>query len=248
VPLIQGGTHNLNVVAERAEGYNEPLHLSMLYKPRGFGAENEVKLEGDQAETLYRIDATGKTKTGRYPLAVVARGKVNGGEVWVASPFTEIEVTDPYVAGEIEMVAVAQGEAVEVVCTLHQHKPFEGEARARLVGLPANTAATNAVTLTRDANEAVFVVRAAPDSPKGKHRTLFCSIDVPVEGGIITHTIGAYGTLRIDPPRRTEPAPAKAEAEKKAPPEKKPRRLTRLEQLRQQAQGEPPATKEGGEG
>ena len=82
--------------------------------------------------------------------------------------------------------------------------------------------------------EVVFPVTTDPESPTGQHKSLFCSLEVTVNGETIQHTVTDLGTLRIDPPAKKELASAKpAEAPKPAPaPSAETKRLSRLEQLR----------------
>ncbi len=234
-PIIHGGSLDLRIVAKRDEGFNGPIHVKMLYHPTGITSENEVTIPEGQSETTLSINANGNAAARTYPLSVTARADAQRGNVWIASPFTDVEVTTPYLSGSIEMVAVEQGKDVEVVCALDHAKPFAGNAQVRLHGLPPKTETVEAVITTND-TEAVFLVKAQPDSPTGKHKVLFCSVDVPYGDEIIRHSVGALGTLRIDSPRVEVPDPepevvAVVEPEPE-PPKKDEPRLTRLEQLR----------------
>jgi hypothetical protein len=235
VPIVHGGAADIRVIATRDEGFAETIRCKMLFTPPGIGRPEQIEIPGDQAEAIYRVNADGNARPGIYPLIISAAATHNGGETWVCTPPVNLEVKRPYVTGSIDMAAVQQGKEVEVVCTLNQQDPFPGEASIRLVGLPARTS-TESITINTNTVEAVFKVIAEPDSPTGKHKTLFCMLDVPHSSGTIPHTLGALGTLRIDPPPKVEPEQTEPEPEpepepvaEEAPPKK---RLTRLEQLR----------------
>jgi len=236
VPIVHGGAADIRVIASRDEGFAETIRCKMLFTPPGIGRPEQIEIPGDQTEATYRVNADGNARPGVYPLIISAAAAHNGGDTWVCTPPVELEVKRPYVTGSIDMAAVEQGKEVEIVCKLNQQDPFPGEANIRLIGLPARTS-TEAITITTNTAEAVFKVTAEPDSPTGKHKTLFCMLDVPHPSGTIPHTLGALGTLRIDPPPKVEPAEPEPEPEPETvaaeePPKK---RLTRLEQLRQDA-------------
>jgi len=236
VPIVHGGAAEIRVIATRDEGFGETIRCRMLFTPPGIGRSEQIEIPGDQSEAIYRVNADGNARPGIYPLIISAAATHKGGETWVCTPPVNLEVKRPYVTGSIEMAAVQQGKEVEVVCTLNQQDPFPGEASIRLIGLPARTS-TEAITITTNTLEAVFKVTAEADSPTGKHKTLFCMLDVPHASGTIPHTLGGLGTLRIDPPPKDEPAEPEPEPEPEPVKENEPpkKRLTRLEQLREKA-------------
>ena len=151
-----------------------------------------------QTEIVYRVSADGNARPGSYPLVFSAHSE----NTWLCTPPVNLEVKRPYVTGSIDMAAVEQGNEVEVVCALNHQDPFPGEANIRLIGLPPKTS-TEAITVTTNTGEAIFRVKAEPDSPTGKHNTLFCMLEIPHEAGEIPHTLGALGTLRIEAAKGT---------------------------------------------
>jgi hypothetical protein len=136
----------------------------------------------------------------------------------------------------LERGAAEQGQPTEIVCKVAHLTPFDGPAKAKLIGLP-NKVATTDMDITKDTKEFVFKVTTAPDSPAGQHKNLFCELVVMKNGEPILHRLGT-GELRIDkplpkavvavPPPMPTPTPMPMPMVTK-PPEK---RLTRLEQLR----------------
>ena len=115
--------------------------------------------------------------------------------------------------------------------TAEGKQPFEGTAKAELLGLP-NGATAQPVEFNKDATQIAFKVTVAADARPGKFTTLVCRTTQQVNGEAVTHTLGA-GELRIDPPRPPKTgAPAAAPMPQPGAPPAKP--LSRLEQLRQE--------------
>jgi hypothetical protein len=125
-----------------------------------------------------------------------------------------------------------------VVCTLTHPRAFEGEAVARLQGLPPETSAPE-MTFTKDTPQVVFTVATNDKSPVGNHKGIFVEVVTTVAGEPVKMSGGAT-ELQIAAPA---PAPTAAPAAAAAPPPatkapaEKP--LSRLEKLRQQSQPTP---------
>lgn len=229
VPLVQGGTMPLRVMAKRKEGFKAPIRARMLFNPPGVGSSTEITIPEGQGEGSIILNAEPRAEARAWKIAVIAAAESNG-DLWVASPHVDLEVGAPFVAGELVMTAVPQGGAGDMVCRIDQRRPFDGKAKIRLLGLPNGVAAEER-EFTKDDREIVFHLTAGEKSPKGQHKTLFCGVDVPVNGDVVLHSIAPQGALRIDP------APAKAEAkpqQQAAAPKPAERPLSRLEQLRKQ--------------
>ncbi len=126
---------------------------------------------------------------------------------------------------------------------IEQLLPFEGEAVARLVGVP-DTVAIEPIKITKASTDLTFRVKPSKDCFPGKIANLFIQVDVPVPGGTTTHRVALGSSVRVDAPRKAAPAAApvakveapKADATKPAvAAPAAPVVLSRLEQLRQQA-------------
>jgi hypothetical protein len=126
------------------------------------------------------------------------------------------------------------------VIKVEKKKDFDGVAKIELLGLP-NEATTEPREITKDSAELVFPIKTTANSPAGRHKTVICRAVITANGEPIQHTLGT-GELRIDtplPPKANEPAPmpvAAAAPAPAAPPAEK--RLSRLEKLRQDKQGQ----------
>ncbi len=249
VPLVQNGTINLKVVAQRKEGFKKPIKLRMLWNPPGIGSQNEVTLGEGQTETTYTLNANGGATPRIWKIAILASSDAGKGTVWTSSQLTSLTVDKPFLSLQIPMAATEQGKPTAVLCKLQQLQPFEGEATVQLHGIPPKvTISENPLKITSTNQEVIFNAIVPTNAPVGQHKSLFCQVIIWKNGEPITHNVGGGGVLRIDsppPPKPTAPAPAKpvvvAQAAPKpaAPPKAAPPKpLSRLEQLRLQAREE----------
>lgn len=232
VPLVQNGSLNLKVVAERKEGFTAPITLYFPFNPPGVGSAASATIPEGQNEVLYPINANGSAETRKWKVVVIGQATVGNGPIWVSTQLADLTVAPPFVNAAIQMAAVEQGKTTEVVCKLTPVTPFEGEAKAVLFGLPAQVTAPE-ITITKDSAEAVFPITTASGSPAGQHATLFCQLVVTQNGEPIVHSLGYGGVLRIDPPPPPKVDQAAPVAATAAPPTPMPEvRLTRLQKLR----------------
>jgi hypothetical protein len=235
VPLVQNGSMNLKIVAQRKAGFDKPIELRLLWTPPGMGAQGTVTIPAGQSEALYPVNANGNAATKTWKIAFIGSAPGENGVVWISTQLAPLTVALPYVAMKIEMTSVEQGKETDILCKLEQLKPFEGKAKVGLYGLPPNVTAEPAEKeITKDDKEVHFHVKVAATSPAGQHKSLFGQVVVTENGEGMAHSVGAGGVLRIDtppPPKKDAPA-AKAADAKPGEPAK---RLSRLEQLRQEA-------------
>ncbi len=237
VPIVKNGTLKLKVRAQRVEGYKEPITLRFLWKPPGIGTPVTIQLDGDKSEADYEINANADAPPGDWQICVLGEANTPQGPIIVSTPLIPLKVAEPFVTATINLAATEQGRNTPVLCKLGQLAPFDGNARAELIGLPHGTK-TTPIEFNKDAAEITFPIDIAADAAVGKHSGLFLRIDVPANGSTILHQTGQGGTLRIDTPAPPKPdAPVVAKQETPAPAENQPtaKPLTRLEQLRQQA-------------
>lgn len=247
VPLVQNGSMNLKIVAERKAGFTAPITIYPLFNPPGVGSASSVAIAANQSETLLPINAAGNAQVRKWKTAVLGVATVGNGPVWVSSQLATIEVAPPFVTFAMERAASEQGKNVEMFCKVQHNTPISGAAKVRLVGLPPKVTAAD-VEITKDTKEIAFKVTVDKTSPPGQHRNIFCQVVVTKDGEPILHNVG--GTeLRIDvplppkvaaAPKPSAPAPQPAQPAK--PAEK---RLTRLEKLRLEQQEREKAAQAG---
>lgn len=242
VPLVAQGLMDLKVVAKRKEGFKAPIRVFMMWKPPGISSLGEATIPEGQNECTFVLDANANVAAGKWNFVVMGEAEAGNGRVYNASPFCEVTTAPAFLtAPAMALAAVEQGKETELTCKLDGVQPFTGDAEASVVGVP-DTISIESAKINKETKEVSFKVKTNEKSPVGKQGNLFVMVKVPVEGGTTTHRIAVGSTLRIDKPR---PAPAAAPAKpaqvaaNAKPGEAKPaapKPLSRLEQLRAEAQ------------
>lgn len=209
VPLVQSGEMNLQVVAERKEGFDEPITVKMLWNPPGVSALPDVVIPKGATSVIYKLNSTAKAEVRTWKIAVVAGATVKGGTAYVSSQLAPLEIAPAFLFGKMELTKVERGQTARMVCALEQKIPFTGTAVARLIGLPDNVSARE-VELTKDSTQLEFEIVTTEKSPIGVTKNLACNVVVTQHGEPISHTIAPGGILRIDAPRGKQVAAAPA--------------------------------------
>ena len=200
VPLVQSGEAAWKIIADRQEGFDEPITVKMLWNPPGVTSPPDLVIPKGASSVDYKLNASNKAEVRKWKTAVVATATVKGGAAHVSSQLAELEIAAPFLAGKIALTKVERGQTAKLVCTLEQKNPFAGTAVARLVGLPANTTASD-VEITQDSTAATFEIVTTDKSPLGSHKNIFCRINITRDGEPITHLIAQGSVLRIDASR-----------------------------------------------
>ncbi|QJW93576.1 PPC domain-containing protein [Frigoriglobus tundricola] len=250
VPLVQNGSANLRVVAKRAEGFKGAITVFPLWTPPGMGIQGSAVIPEGQTETLLPMNAAPNAAARKWKTAVTAVADAGKGPVWTSSQLFALEVAAPFVTLTMERPAVEQGKDTQLFCKVAVATPFEGKAKVALIGLPAKTT-TQVIEITKDTKEFAFPIVADKTSPVGQHN-VFAQVIIDRGGEQIAGNTG--GTqLRIDvplPPKvavaTPTPAPMTPKPATPTPPTP-PKRLTRLEQLRLEAEEREKAAAAGGQ-
>jgi hypothetical protein len=235
VPLVQNGSLNLRVVAERKPGFDAPITVIPVYTPPGVSSATSAVIAQGQTETMLVMNAAPNAAVRQWKFAVNATANVGNGPVWVSSQLATLEVAPPFVTFALERGAAEQGKAAEIFCKVQTNAPFDGSARVRLLGLPTKVT-TPDLEITRETKELTFKVEVDRTSPPGQHRNLVCEVVIVRSGEPILHRVGNT-ELRIDvplPPKPNQPAAPVVTTPPPNPNPAKPpeKRLSRLEKLR----------------
>src|SRR5204862_5792710 len=79
VPLVQSGEMNLQIVAERDEGFDEPITVKMLWNPPGVSSLPDMVIPKGATTVAYKLNATNKAEVRKWKTAVIAGATVNRG-------------------------------------------------------------------------------------------------------------------------------------------------------------------------
>ncbi len=213
-PLVQNGTLDLKIIAERQPGFEESISVKMLYNPPGIGSLPDVTIPKGANSVEYRMNATAGAETRTWKIAVTASANLPGGPAWVSSQLANLEVAPAFLLGKIRMAATERGKPVKVVCKLDQKTPFPGKATIKLLGLPVGATAAD-TQITKDDQEAGFLVTTDASTPTGLHKGLFCVATIHRAAEEISQNMGGSGVLRVDAPKLKI---ADARASEQAPP------------------------------
>ena len=196
VPIVQNGSMSLKVAVERSGDFKGPVEVSLLYKPNGIGADNTVKIAEGQSEGVIPLSAGGDAPARKWKIAVTASADTGKGQVWVCSPFEDLEVVPPYVTAKLDRGFVEQGQSATIHCSLTQNKPFEGKAKIQLLNLPGKVTAQD-VEITSADQDIKIPVSADKTSQVTQKRDLFCVLTIMQDGEPIVQNIAQGGVLRI---------------------------------------------------
>ena len=197
VPLVQNGSMELKVVAERKDGFNGPIAVRTLYDPPGISSNRSISIAADATEVTIPITASAGTAAREWKMVVEAESDVNG-PLLIASEFANLRVAAPYLTMTYPAAATEPGKPIDYPIAIENVTPFEGEATVTLIGLPPGVT-TTPLTITKDSKQLVFPLAVAGDAKIGHHKQLFCSVVITEQGEPVTHTL-VGGELRIDEP------------------------------------------------
>lgn len=208
-PVVRGGELFIPVKLTRQPGFDEPIEWQAVFGPQGVGLPPKDLFASGVTEATLRITAEPAAPLGKGPLYVMATtlgGKneaaseyLGAGRIRVSSQIIEVEVAEPFVALASEPTSVRRGGRATFAFKVTPKRPFEGEAEAKLLGLPKGVSVVgNAPKITKEATLIAFELEATDDALLGAVSGLECELVVNVAGQEIRQRAGK-GTLRIDP-------------------------------------------------
>ena len=231
-PLVRNGSTRIKVVAHREAGFDAPISVQFPFRPPGVGTTGAITIPKGKSEAYYPLNANANAQLGKWPVYVIGQSDVKG-PAWVSSQMATLEVAEPYVTLTIKRGSVEQGQATQLIGTINQLKPFEGEAKAQLLGLPHEVTAP-IKSFTKDTKELIFDLHTTAKSPAGNHKTVFCRVTVTHQNEPVVSTAGNTQVLISKPvvkkqavAAKPKPQPAKTQSVAA-----KPKPLSRLEKLR----------------
>ena len=198
VPIAQGGSLDLKVVAERKSEFKGKIKLALLSVPTGIGTAGGAEIKESESEGVLALSAQGDAPVKKWKILVVGSADLGKGAVWVSTQLVDLEVVAPFVGGQIVRGVVDQGEKTFLTVHLSQKTAFSGKAKIELRGLP-NKVTAEPREISKDDTEVRFEIQAEKTSPVARHTSLFCQVTVMQNGEAIVQSFGQGGILRIDP-------------------------------------------------
>jgi hypothetical protein len=239
VPLVQNGTLQLKIRAQRQADFKAPITLEIIHSAPGVTNASNVTIPEGQTEASFPLNANGKPGYGKWKFAVMGKAQVAGGDVWVSSQLATLEVAQAFVQVAMDRAAGEVGQTAQLVCKIQHTTPFEGTAKAHLFGLPNNVTAPE-LDLTNDTQTLTFPVAIDPQSPVGRHKGIGCQVVITQNDEPIAQNVSST-ELRIDPV--SPPKPEKKTASMSQAGGAQVQQLSRLEKLRLDANQSPAESK-----
>jgi hypothetical protein len=198
VPLVQNGSMDLKVKAERKAGFSGPITIRMLFNPPGTTAGTQATIAANKDEATLPINASGGAAIKSWKVAVLGSADIKGA-VWVSTQLAKLQIAEPFLAAKFDMASIEQGKSGKIVCKLEQKSKFEGKAKIELRGLPAGVTANPASKeITASDTEVSFDLTTSAKSPPGQHKNLLCQVTIMKDGEPVIQNVGQGGILRID--------------------------------------------------
>jgi hypothetical protein len=205
VPLVQGGTMDLKIVADRDEGFDEPITLKMVWNPPGVTSQPDITIPKASNSVSFPLSAKSDAELREWKIAVLASAKVREGDLFISSQLAPLTVGEPFLTAVIDKTACEAGRSTNIVVKLEQKIPFEGQATIKLVGLSDKVAVAEK-QITKDDKEVIFPVKVDATCSPGSQRNLFCTVAVKKDGEVIPHNVGQGGSFRVVPAKEKKVA------------------------------------------
>jgi len=197
-PVVRNGSKRIKVIAKKADGWDAPIRLQMLYNPPGIGSSAAIVIRPKQTEAEIPVTCNGGAPEQTWKICVTGKATVGGGPLEVATPFTDLAVADTFFDLAVGKASGEQGTRTQLEVAITHKTPFEGEAEARLVGLPGGVK-TQPLKFTKDTPKLVFDIDLAENARPGRHTGVRCLATFTMSGEEIVQTQGP-GELRVDKP------------------------------------------------
>jgi hypothetical protein len=205
IPLSRSGEMILKVKVNRHDGFKGPVELQADWLPPGVSGGGSVTVPADKTEGEVKIQANAKAEAGTFQIAINGSTVEGGdgfsgfGRVRTSTPFTRIEVSEPYLTIDLRRSSVERGKRGEVVGVIKENKPLPAAATVNLLRLPKGVTLVGAAPQIKSGDkEVVFEVQASNDALLGLYKEIACEVIVVDKGQPIHQQTGS-GVLRVDP-------------------------------------------------
>ncbi len=202
VPLIRNGSLHVQVIAHRDEGFDQPIRIFFPFLSPGVGTTSQQVIPEGQTSFTYPLNANTNAQLGPWPMYVIGSSDVNG-PAWASSQLAELTIAEPFVKTDFERASVELGQTTKLYGKVEHLVPFEEEAIAEVIAVPANVEVQSPIAFDKETSELSFEVKTNEASPPGKH-TLYCQITIVRDGEPMTFRTSDIQLLINKPVRRDE--------------------------------------------
>lgn len=209
--LVRAGDLELHVKIHRQPGWNEPLQIKLDYLPPGVAQGVPVDVAPGQTEAKLPLKATPDAPLHIWKICVSGTSMdgntlLGTGCRLLSSPLVSLPVTQPFVNLEFERTSLRRGDSGEITASLKHLKPFNGSARASLVGLPAGVTLLEPFPeITAGDKTCTFRIAVSPDALLGQYKQIQAEIAFQEGDQLVRQQTGS-AVLRVDPARTSAPS------------------------------------------
>lgn len=218
-PAVPNGNKLLRVQALRADGFTAPINLRFPWLPGNMGG-GTAQIPENASEVDINLEVRPGVGIGSHNLVIEG----NGGGYILSTPFTPIEITEPWIATQMADVSLEQGQSIEVPVAMTHAREYPGTFKLEWVNLPKGITA-EPVDFSHGTAEAKFTLAAAADAPVGKHGAATFVAVIESNGEPVRHVLygGQIAVFAPLPPELQQAAPPPAEEKKADEPARKTR-------------------------
>ncbi len=198
IPLSRSGEMVLKVKVNRHGDCKGPVELQQVWLPPCVSGGGTFTLPAGKSEGEIKIQANAKAEPGTFQIAINGSTVEGGdgfsgfGRVRTSTPFTKIEVSEPYLTIDLRRSSVERGKTGEIVGVIKENKPLPGAATVNLLRLPKGvTLVGKAPDIKPGDKEVVFEVQASNDALLGMYKEIACEVVVVEKGQPIHQQTGS---------------------------------------------------------
>ena len=206
IALVRGGELSIPVRLVRHGDFKGAVELRSGFAPSSVSVPPPLIIPPDEDTGVLQLGARSNAPLETVPFVVLGdtvrediQGYLGVGHIRVSSRIVHLQIAQPYVELTARPESIRRGEEKKYVWTVRHHQSFAGKATVKLLDLPKGVSVIEPQpSLTSDAMEVAFSLKATDIALLGQARGLICEVSVPVGNQKIVQRTGR-GTLRIDP-------------------------------------------------
>ena len=224
-PLVRSGIWKLKVRANRTEGFDSAIRLTMPFLPPGVATSSGEVIDAGKTEAEFTLTAHPKITPRDWKIYVQGVSGEDNDWMWASTQMVPLKIEKGYASLKLSPARIVLGGKGSLSCEVQTLEPFTGEALIQLSGLPQHVSAAE-VSLEPGQTHIQIPLSVDPRARLGGHSGVRASLQVVSGDELIVSKFGPT-SLEITEPVESKENEQLAEANDPAA-----RSLSRLEQLR----------------
>ena len=224
-PLVRSGILRLKVRANRTEGFDSAIQLTMPFLPPGVATSSGEVINAGETEAEFTLTAHPKITPRDWKIYVQGVSGKDNDWMWASTQMVPLKIEKGYASLKLSPTRIISGGKGSLSCDVQAIQPFTGEALIQLSGLPEHVSATD-VSLEPGQTHIQIPLSVDPRASVGNHGGVRASLQVVSGDEFI---ISKFGPTSIEITESVDSKEIETPTETNDPPA---RSLSRLEQLR----------------